>query len=74
VAPYEELNFTTERVLDAGGDEVLVLGIQRGRLRGSESWVEFRYGLINTVEGGKITRIHAYSTQKEALEAAGLSE
>lgn len=74
VAPYEQLDFSIERVLDAGGDEVLLLGCQRGRLRGSDSWVEFRYGLIYTFERGKITRVQAYSTQDEALEAAGLSK
>jgi ketosteroid isomerase-like protein len=56
----------------AGEDQVLLQAFQRGRLTGSTSWVEFRYGLLYTLEGGKIVRVRAYATPEEALEAAGL--
>jgi hypothetical protein len=47
---------------------------QRGRLRGSDSWIEWRYGIVYTVEEGLIRRGKVYATPEEALEAAGLSE
>ncbi len=47
---------------------------QRGKPRGSDSWVEWRYGIIYTVEEQLITRGKVYGTPEETLEAAGLSE
>ena len=64
----------TEKLLDAGDHEVLAIVVQRGRLRGSDSEVGMRYGLIYTVEGRKIRAARAYVTAEEALEAVGLRE
>jgi hypothetical protein len=51
-------------------DRVLALLIQRGRLRGADSWVELHYGTICTVTGGQVSRVQVFGTWEDALEAA----
>jgi ketosteroid isomerase-like protein len=74
VGAYEEWTQDLERVIDAGGERVVAMTKQRGRLRGATTWVEMRYGIVYAVKGGQIQRAEAYSDQKEALEAVGLSQ
>jgi len=74
IGAYEEWDQEVEGVIDAGGSQVVETTRQRGRLRGSDSWVEWRYGIVYTVEQGLIRRGKLYATAEEALEAAGLSE
>ena len=45
-----------------------------GRGKGSEIEVDAHAATIWTVRGGKISRIQLFPTEREALEAAGLSE
>ena len=71
---YAEWDQEGEGVIDAGGTQVVEITRQRGRLRGSDSWIEWRYGIVYTVEEGLIRRGKLYGTPEEALEAAGLSE
>jgi ketosteroid isomerase-like protein len=71
---YEEWDQQVDGIIDAGGNQVVETTRQRGRLPGSDSWVEWRYGIVYTVEEGLITRGKLYATAEEALEAAGLSE
>ena len=71
---YEDWTQEFESFIDAGGSDVVVTGVQRGRLAGSESWVELRAAFIYTVEDGLIIRTTVYASADEALEAAGLSE
>jgi ketosteroid isomerase-like protein len=71
---YAEWDQEVEGVIDAGGSQVVEITRQRGRLRGSDSWIELRYGIVYTVEEGLIRRSKLYGTPEEALEAAGLSE
>jgi hypothetical protein len=47
---------------------------QRGRLHGTEDWLEWHYGLVYTVAEGRIRRIQLYDTPEQALEAAGLRD
>jgi ketosteroid isomerase-like protein len=70
--PYEDWSMAIEQVLDAGGDEVLAVVVQRGRLRGSDSDVGLRYGLVYTVLDGHVRRARAYASPEEAFEAAGV--
>jgi hypothetical protein len=58
----------------AGADRVVATFHQRGRLRGSDSWVEWHYGIVNVVEAGLITGGRLYPTPEEALKAAGPRE
>ena len=71
---YEEWAQEVEGVIDAGGDQVVETTRQRGRLSGSDSWIEWRYGIVYTVKDGQIRRAKLYATPEEALKAAGLSE
>jgi ketosteroid isomerase-like protein len=72
--PYDDWSYEPEKIIDAGGNRVVVTLRQRGKPRGSDSWVEMRYGLVYTIEGGLITRGEFYATPEAALEAAGLRE
>lgn len=71
---YDDFLYEPERILEAGANQVVVTLYQRGRPRGSDSWVDMHYGLVYTVEEGLISRGDFYATPEEALEAAGLSE
>ena len=72
--PYDDWSYEPEKFLDAGSNRVLVLFHQSGKLRDSDSWVEMRYGIAYTVEGGLITGARMFLNHADALEAAGLSE
>jgi ketosteroid isomerase-like protein len=72
--PYDDWSYEPEKILDAGANRVVVTLHQRGKPRGSDSWVDMHYGLVYTVEEGLISRIEFYATPEEALEAAGLRE
>jgi ketosteroid isomerase-like protein len=57
---------------DLGGNRVLVLGHQHATPRGAR-W-EHVLAEIFEIESGKVTRLQAFRTVEEALEAAGLGE
>ncbi len=71
---FEDYRYDVERIIDCGGDEVLVVATEIGR--GARSGAEVRsanYELI-TVRGGMIVRIREFYDEVPALEAAGLSQ
>jgi ketosteroid isomerase-like protein len=70
--PYDERDLELEDVVDADDDRVVAVVRQRGRLKGADSWVELRFGIVNTVAGGLIRRMAVFATPAEALEAVGL--
>jgi len=72
--PYDDWTMAVEQVLDAGGDRVVAVLVQRGRLRGSDAEARLRYGIVFAVESGQIRRGQVYMTVEEALEAVGLRE
>ena len=71
---FEDFETTYEELIDAGE---YVVSVSRYRARGRSSGVEvdgpLQFG-VWSVRAGKVTRAAWYSTRKEALEAAGLSE
>jgi ketosteroid isomerase-like protein len=71
---YEEWTQEFESFIDAGDSQVVVTTVQRGRLRGSDSWVDLRAAFLYTVADGLISRIEVYESPEQALEAAGLRE
>jgi ketosteroid isomerase-like protein len=73
-AAYDEWSYELETVTDAGDNKVVATLSQRGKLRGSESWAELRYGIVYTVESAIVQRAQVYIPAEKALEAAGLSE
>jgi ketosteroid isomerase-like protein len=72
--PYDDFSYEPVKIIDAGGNRVVVILHQRGKTHDSESWVEMDYGLVYTFEEGLIARADFYATPEQALEAAGLSE
>jgi ketosteroid isomerase-like protein len=72
--PYDDFNYEPVKIIDAGGNRVVVTLHQRGKPHGSDSWVEMDYGLVYTVEEGLISRADFYATPEKAVKAAGLSE
>lgn len=71
--PYDEWSYEVDEIHDAGGHRVVATFHQRGRLRGSDSWIEQRYAIVYTIEGGMIQHAQVYVSADEALEAARLS-
>jgi ketosteroid isomerase-like protein len=71
---YDEWTQEVQEFIPAGETQVVVTTVQRGRLRGSDAWVDLRTAFLDTVEDGLIKRIEVYEGRKEALEAVGLSE
>src|SRR4051794_14777123 len=51
---YEEWTQEFESFIDAGDRQVVVTTVQRGRLRGSDSWVDLRAAFLWTVDDGYI--------------------
>jgi ketosteroid isomerase-like protein len=72
-AQWERLSIEAERVETIGGT-VLVKCLQRSKGRASGIEGDFRYFMLFTFRGDKIVRMDALMGEKEALEAAGLSE
>jgi ketosteroid isomerase-like protein len=71
---FGDYRYEIRRIIDCGGDEVLVEGTEVGR--GARSGAEVRttdYELL-TFRDGMIVRIREYYDEAEALAAAGLSE
>jgi ketosteroid isomerase-like protein len=60
-------------LIDAG-DEVVVIGREVGRGKGSGITLDQRVGLIHTLRDGLIKRTKVFRDPADALEAAGLSE
>jgi ketosteroid isomerase-like protein len=71
---YENATLTAERVIDAGGDQVVVLAVWDARGRTSGVATEWHHGSVVTVRDGRITSLVSYEEPSAALEAAGLSE
>jgi ketosteroid isomerase-like protein len=72
--PYDEWDLEVEDLVDADDDRVVAVFRQRGRIKGADSWVDLRFGIVNTVAGGLIRRMQLFATPAEALEAVGLRE
>jgi hypothetical protein len=72
---WDRFATTPERFIDVGGDRVLVLVRFEGRGRASGTpTTAFTGGQLFTLRAGKVVRLDLYTSTKEALDAAGLSE
>ena len=60
--------------IDAGQDRVVTVIHERGKLKGSEAWVEHTRGAIWTLEDRRIVRYEEHQDRASALEATGLRE
>jgi len=74
LASWERFESGADEIRDAGGDRVLVLCWQQGFGPGSEARVRMDWAQLVSLRRGFAYRVEAYSDQREALEAAGLSE
>ena len=71
---FDEYRYEVQRIIDCGGDEVLVEAAEIGR--GARSGAEVRstnFELL-TIRDGLIVRIREFYDEGEAFGAAGLSE
>jgi ketosteroid isomerase-like protein len=71
---FDDYRYEVQRIIECGGDEVLVEATEVGR--GAASGAEVRstnYELL-TIRDGMIVRIREFYDESDALEAAGLSE
>jgi ketosteroid isomerase-like protein len=62
------------RALRAAGDTVVADAVQRGVGKASRIEMEQEFFMLFTFRGGAIERIESVLNEREALEAAGLSE
>ena len=71
---FADYRYEVQRIIDCGGDEVLVVAAEVGR--GARSGAEVRsvnYELL-TIRDGMIVRVREYYEKAAALEAVGLPE
>jgi ketosteroid isomerase-like protein len=70
---WDDFQIEPEEFID-GGDHVIAVVMERGRVPGSEEVVSQRFVQVWTLIDGKIRAFREYKTRREALAAAGLSE
>jgi ketosteroid isomerase-like protein len=61
-------------LIDAGGERVVAVIQERGKLKDSGTWVEHARGVVYTVRDLRVLRYEEHEDRAQALEAAGLSE
>jgi ketosteroid isomerase-like protein len=72
--PYDAWDMDVEQLVDAGGNRVVAVQHQRGRLKGAESWVDLRFAVVYTLADGLVRRMQVFATPEEAFEAARMPE
>jgi len=71
---FDEYRYEVQRIIDCGGDQVLVVGVEVGK--GAISGAEVRsvnHELL-TIREGMIVRFREFYDEGQALQAAGLRE
>ena len=71
---FTDWHASSEKIIDAGDDRVLVVVRQSGRGKASGVLVENEFSAVYTVRDGRVVDQKHYLDPAEALEAAGLSE
>jgi ketosteroid isomerase-like protein len=69
----DDVDIELERLIEVGND-VVVVGVMRGRVRGSDTELRRRQGYVWTIRNGKAVRFRWFNNPREAFEAAGLDE
>jgi ketosteroid isomerase-like protein len=69
-----DLRIEAERLIDLGGERVLVLSRHTARGKQSGVPIEHQLGDVFTLRDGKIVHFDSYWSRDEALEAVGLLE
>jgi ketosteroid isomerase-like protein len=68
---FDEITIEPESYFDAG-ESIVVIGVLRGRGRGSRLLVERRQGYIWTLRDGRAIRFAWFNEPRDALESVGL--
>jgi ketosteroid isomerase-like protein len=71
---FADYRYEVERIIDCGGDEVLVVATEVGRGASSGAEVRTAHYELLTIRQGLIVRIREFYDEGKALEAAGLRE
>ena len=71
---FSDLRIEPERIIDLGGDRVLVLSRQTASGKQSGVPIEHEFGDVFTLRDGRVVRLESYWNRADALEAAGLRE
>jgi ketosteroid isomerase-like protein len=71
---WDEHQVELVELIDAGDQRVVGVIYERGKLKGSDAWVEHPRGAVYTVRDQRVVRYEEYEDRVQALEAAGLSE
>ncbi len=74
LATWDDHRLELVELIDAGDERVVALMRERGKMKGSDTWVEHQVGVLFTLRDGRITRYEEYQDKAGALEAAGLRE
>jgi ketosteroid isomerase-like protein len=74
LATWDDHRLELVDLIDAGDERVVALMNERGKMKGSDTWVEHQVGVLFTLHDGRITRYEEYQDKAGALEAAGLRE
>ena len=75
IGTFKRFPIELKEVIDLGDEDVLMFTKIRGQLAGQGAAdTELDWCVMNTIRGGKVTRIRSFFDRNRALEAAGLSE
>jgi ketosteroid isomerase-like protein len=74
VDTWDEHQVELLELIDAGDERVVAVIQERGKLKGSDVWVEHPRGVVYTVRDQRVARYEEHEDRAQALEAAGLSE
>jgi ketosteroid isomerase-like protein len=69
----DDVDIELERLIEVGND-VVVVGVMRARVRGSDTELRRRQGYVWTIRNGRAVRFQWFNNPREAFEAAGLNE
>ena len=74
VDTWDDHQVELSELIDAGDEKVVAVMQERGKLKGSDTWVDHARGVIYTVRGQRVVRYEEHEDRAQALEAAGLRE
>jgi ketosteroid isomerase-like protein len=70
LSAYDDFGYEIEERRNLGGGVTFIVWVQRGRLRGSTSWVQFRAASVGTWVDGLVERSTQYQDIDQARAAA----
>ena len=74
VDTWDEHQVELVELIDAGGERVVAVIQERGKLKSSDTWVEHPRRVVYTVRNQRVLRYEEHEDRAQALEAAGPSE